>query len=62
VSQIGKECHAGCAIMKQTGKCIMPKEGIFARVIKGGVVKAGQAITVAEPCEKPAAGARAAAS
>jgi MOSC domain-containing protein YiiM len=46
VSQIGKECHAGCAIFKLTGKCIMPKEGIFARVIKGGQVKTGDPIEV----------------
>ena len=46
VSQIGKECHAGCAIFKQTGKCIMPKEGIFARVIRGGKVKSGDAIEI----------------
>src|SRR3972149_1908957 len=32
ISQIGKECHSGCAIQRQTGKCIMPKEGVFARV------------------------------
>jgi MOSC domain-containing protein YiiM len=41
VTQIGKECHTGCAIFRQVGKCIMPKEGVFARVIRGGVVKAG---------------------
>jgi MOSC domain-containing protein YiiM len=46
VSQIGKECHAGCAIFKLTGKCIMPKEGVFARVIKGGQVKTGDQIEV----------------
>ena len=46
VTQIGKECHAGCAIFKQTGKCIMPKEGIFARVLRGGVVRAGDRVTV----------------
>ncbi len=46
VSQIGKECHAGCAVFKLTGKCIMPKEGIFARVIKGGLVKTGDQIEV----------------
>jgi MOSC domain-containing protein YiiM len=46
VSQIGKECHAGCAIFKLTGKCIMPKEGIFARVLKGGPVKSGDEIKV----------------
>jgi len=44
VTQIGKECHSGCAILKQTGKCIMPKEGIFARVISGGVVRGGDRI------------------
>ncbi len=41
ITQIGKECHTGCAIFRQVGKCIMPKEGVFARVIRGGVVKAG---------------------
>ncbi|HEY90526.1 MAG TPA: MOSC domain-containing protein [Dehalococcoidia bacterium] len=49
ISQIGKECHTGCAILRQTGKCIMPKEGIFARVINGGTVRAGHDIrTVVE--------------
>jgi MOSC domain-containing protein YiiM len=47
ISQIGKECHVGCAIFKQTGKCIMPKEGVFARVIQGGEVKTGDIIKVA---------------
>lgn len=46
VSQIGKECHTGCAIMKQVGKCIMPKEGIFAKVIRGGTVRAGDDISI----------------
>ena len=41
ISQIGKECHTGCAILKQTGKCIMPREGVFALVIKGGEIKVG---------------------
>src|SRR5690606_15121391 len=44
VTQIGKECHAGCAIARQVGKCIMPREGIFTKVIKGGIVKAGDII------------------
>lgn len=44
ITQIGKECHTGCAILKLTGKCIMPKEGVFARVIRGGVVRAGDVI------------------
>jgi MOSC domain-containing protein YiiM len=47
VTQIGKECHRGCAILRQTGKCIMPKEGIFARVLRGGVVRMGDKIRVA---------------
>jgi MOSC domain-containing protein YiiM len=46
ITQIGKECHAGCAIQKQVGKCIMPKEGVFARVIKGGRVKEGDSIEI----------------
>ena len=46
VTQIGKECHRGCAIYKQIGKCIMPKEGIFARVLCGGTVRAGDDIRV----------------
>ena len=49
VTQIGKECHnAGCAIKKATRDCIMPREGIFAKVIHGGVVKAGLAIAIEE--------------
>lgn len=46
VTQIGKECHTGCAIAKQVGKCVMPKEGIFTRVIKGGIVRRGDIIEV----------------
>jgi MOSC domain-containing protein YiiM len=46
ISQIGKECHTGCAILKQTGKCIMPKEGVFARVLQGGIVNAGDDIKI----------------
>lgn len=45
ITQIGKECHnAGCAIKKATGDCIMPREGIFATVIKGGRVRAGDSL------------------
>lgn len=49
ITQIGKECHAGagCAILKRVGKCVMPKEGVFARVIQGGVIRAGDAIETA---------------
>lgn len=46
VTQIGKECHHRCAIYYQAGDCVMPKEGIFARVLKGGPVKAGDQIEV----------------
>ena len=46
VTQIGKECHSRCAIYKQVGVCVMPEEGIFTRVLKGGVVKAGDELKV----------------
>ncbi len=46
VTQIGKECHTRCAIYYQAGDCVMPKEGIFARVLKGGVVSPGEEITL----------------
>lgn len=46
ITQIGKECHSGCAIYRQIGKCIMPKEGIFARVIRGGFVRTGDEIRI----------------
>ncbi len=48
ITQIGKECHAGCAIFRQVGKCIMPKEGVFTRVVQGGLAKAGDRIEVAD--------------
>ena len=44
VTQIGKECHERCAIYYQAGDCVMPKEGIFARVLRGGTVRPGDAI------------------
>lgn len=44
ITQIGKECHNRCAIYYQAGDCVMPKEGIFARVIEGGVIKPGDDI------------------
>ena len=44
VTQIGKECHTRCAIYHQAGDCVMPKEGIFARVLRGGTVKPGDAV------------------
>jgi len=48
MTQIGKECHAACAIRKQVGKCIMPEEGIFTRVIKGGVIKPKDRVEIKE--------------
>ena len=41
VTQIGKACHHGCDIFKIVGDCIMPRQGIFARVIRGGLIRAG---------------------
>lgn len=46
VTQIGKECHTRCAIYYQAGDCVMPKEGIFAKVIQGGLAHTGEAVTV----------------
>ena len=46
VTQIGKECHTRCAIFYQAGDCVMPKEGIFVKVLRGGMVKVGDRITV----------------
>lgn len=44
VTQIGKECHNRCAIFYQAGDCVMPKEGIFAKVITGGTIRPGDEI------------------
>lgn len=46
VTQIGKECHNKCAIYYQAGDCVMPKEGIFVKVLKGGKIKKGDKIVV----------------
>ncbi|MDP3112291.1 MAG: MOSC domain-containing protein [Thermodesulfovibrionales bacterium] len=46
VSQIGKECHTRCAIYYQAGDCVMPKEGIFVKVLKGGKIKEGDVIKI----------------
>jgi len=48
ITQIGKDCHSGCAIFRQIGKCIMPKEGVFARVLRDGTVRAEDEIKVSE--------------
>lgn len=44
VTQIGKECHTRCAIFYQAGDCVMPKEGIFVKVITGGTIRPGDEI------------------
>ena len=49
VTQIGKECHNDCEIRKLTGQCVMPAEGIFAVVIQGGEIKAGDGINIRLP-------------
>jgi MOSC domain-containing protein YiiM len=46
ITQIGKECHKKCAIYYQAGDCIMPREGVFGRVLKGGTVRVGDAIRI----------------
>ena len=48
ITQIGKKCHLGCNIQQQTGECIMPHEGVFAKVVHGGVVRADDDIEIAE--------------
>lgn len=49
ITQIGKICHDRCAIYYQAGDCVMPKEGIFARVTRGGEVARGAAVEVVAP-------------
>ena len=46
VTQIGKECHADCAIRRQAGDCVMPREGVFAAVLEGGTARAGDRIMI----------------
>lgn len=46
VTQIGKQCHNGCEIFRLMGDCIMPREGIFAKVLRGGMISEGDEITV----------------
>lgn len=48
VTQIGKECHHHCAIYQQIGDCVMPREGIFARVLRGGPVAKDDSVVVVE--------------
>ena len=53
MTQIGKECHNDCVIKQQTGECIMPREGVFARVIAGGEIRVGDEVTLLTPPENP---------
>ncbi len=46
ITQIGKQCHTKCEIFQQVGDCIMPREGLFARVISGGTIEVGQRVEV----------------
>ena len=46
ITQIGKECHSECEIMKKIGQCIMPSEGVFAKVIVGGIIRKGDEIKI----------------
>ena len=48
VTQIGKECHADCAIRQQAGDCVMPREGIFVEVLEEGTARPGDEVRVAE--------------
>ena len=49
ITQIGKECHADCEIRRKTGDCVMPREGVFARVLRGGIVRSGDEICCLSP-------------
>ena len=53
LTQIGKECHNDCAIRQKTGDCIMPREGVFARVVQGGIIRVGDPVTLLPPPEEP---------
>ena len=56
MTQIGKECHSHCAIFKRMGDCIMPREGVFARVIHGGRIRAGDEMRVETAAAEPPPG------
>lgn len=53
VTQIGKECHQRCEIFRQTGDCVMPREGLFFRVVRGGTVRAEDPVALMERHETP---------
>ena len=45
LTQIGKECHHGCAIREATGDCVMPREGVFCKVLEGGIIQPGDSVS-----------------
>lgn len=51
ITQIGKECHADCAIRQKVGDCVMPREGVFAKVITEGSIRPGDEILVERQCK-----------
>jgi len=56
ITQIGKECHDRCAIYRQVGDCVMPREGVFGRVLEGGVVRPGDALRCEDQDGSPSEG------
>ena len=56
LTQIGKDCHSHCAIHRRVGDCIMPREGVFAEVLEGGEVRAGDGVDAALPAFPSATG------
>ncbi len=56
VTQIGKVCHSHCAIYELAGDCVMPREGIFVRVLRGGEVEVGDSLEILEPDAAATAG------
>ena len=53
ITQIGKTCHRRCQIFHQVGDCVMPREGIFAKVLQGGTVRVGDAIAIVDGASDP---------
>jgi MOSC domain-containing protein YiiM len=58
MTQIGKECRSHCAIFALMGDCIMPREGVFARVVQGGVIAAGDEMRIREARSREAGGGK----
>ncbi|MEG2145732.1 MAG: MOSC domain-containing protein [Lachnospiraceae bacterium] len=48
LTQIGKECHQGCEIFQKMGDCIMPREGVFTKVVKGGEIEVGDVLSIVD--------------